>query len=66
MQKRYFNIDRITDTNLIENFLPKAKLNPENNRILRPIYVDFEDAGYEGNEASCPKALNVRLAKGKD
>ncbi len=65
MGQWYFNIDGIKDTKLIESFLPKAKLDTENNRLLRPIFVDFEDAGYKGSESGSPRALDIKLSKGK-
>ncbi len=62
----YFNNDGITDSNLIENFLPNIQLNSDNNRLVRAIFVDFDDAGYESNDKSVPKAINIKLAKGKE
>jgi hypothetical protein len=62
----YFDRTSIKDSNLKEKFLAKVKIKTENNNLVRPIYVVFEDGGYVKNSGSAPLAINVRLSKLKN
>lgn len=60
-EKWFFHISSISDKKLKESFLDKAQINPEDNTLAKPIYVNFEDGGLPKG-ASAPSAINIKLS----
>ncbi len=59
----FFHINDVEDENLKDNFLPNAEVEPETKKVIRPIYVDFQDGGRTRPEAVANSAHNVRLSR---
>ncbi len=58
----FFHTNEIKDSRLTNSFIPHIKIDDSCN-VLRPIYVDFENGGYQRDDAKFPYAINIRLAK---
>ena len=60
----FFHLNDVTDERLRTSFIPNIRLGDEN-RVVRPIYVEFDDGGYQRENVKFPKALNVKLSQSK-
>lgn len=61
----FLHINNITDDRLKNNFMPNIQVDADCN-VTRPIYVDFENGGFQRQNAKLPMALNIRLSRQKN
>jgi hypothetical protein len=58
----FFHISKVSDNRLTDSFLPNAQINQDDNTLIKPIYVEFEDNGHTRGQDDSPEAINIKLS----